>query len=278
MEKQVWFITGASSGFGKAIAEYGIQQGHQVIVTARRVEILNSIKEIAPDQVEVIQMDVTRKDQVEKAVRQAIQKFDRVDVLFNNAGYGMVGAVEETSEEDLRAQFETNFFGAVQVIQSFLPQFRKQQSGSIVNISSSVGQFSMPGFGPYSASKFALEGISEALAGEMAAFGVRVLIVEPGAFHTGFAGSAFKHTTAMDEYSATVGGVREFVNNAAAQGLGSDPNKLPKAIDQALQSKNMPLRLQLGEDAIDTVRAHSNQLLEDMKQWEDVSRDVNFNN
>lgn len=276
MEKKVWFITGASSGFGKALAEYAIQQGHQVIISARRIEILNSIKELAPNQVEAIQMGVNQKEQIERALNQTIKKFGRIDVLFNNAGYGMVGAVEETSLEDLRAQFETNFFGAVQVIQSFLPQFRKQQNGTIVNISNSVGQFSMPGFGPYSASKFALEGISEALAGEMAAFGVRVLIVEPGAFHTGFAGSAFKHTPAMEEYHDSVGGVREFVNNAAEQGLGSDPKKLPFAIDQALQSENMPLRLQLGEDAVETVRAHSIQLLEDMKKWEGVSRDVKF--
>ncbi|NOU58306.1 SDR family NAD(P)-dependent oxidoreductase [Marinifilum caeruleilacunae] len=276
MEKKVWFITGASSGFGKALAEYGIQQGHQVIISARRIEILKSIKELAPNQVEAIQMDVNQKEQIESALNLTIKKFGRVDVLFNNAGYGMVGAIEETSLEDLRAQFETNFFGAVQVIQSFLPQFRKQKSGTIVNISSSVGQFSMPGFGPYSASKFALEGISEALAGEMAAFGVRVLIVEPGAFHTGFAGSAFKHTPVMEEYHDSVGGVREFVKNAAEQGVGSDPNKLPFAIDQALQSENMPLRLQLGEDAVETVRAHSIQLLEDMKEWEDVSKNVKF--
>ena len=276
MEQQVWFITGASSGFGKEIARYGIQQGHKIVVTARRMEILKAIKEEAPEQVLPLQMDVTDGLQVERAVEEAIRSFGKVDVLYNNAGFGMVGALEETSEEDLRAQFETNFFGAVKVIQAFLPYFRSQRSGVIVNISSSVGQFSMPGFGPYSASKFALEGISEALAGEMAPYGVKVLIAEPGAFHTGFAGSAFKHTVAMDAYKETVGGVREFVNNAAEQGLGSNPAKLPAAISKALQADEMPLRLQLGEDAIDAIRTHSTKLLDDMQKWEEVSKDVNF--
>ncbi|MCT4615878.1 MAG: SDR family NAD(P)-dependent oxidoreductase [Marinifilaceae bacterium] len=274
MEQKIWFITGASSGFGEVMAKYLIEAGHIVIITARRKNLLEQIKKMAPDRVEVFQMDVTNTSQIKEVCIKTLSKYGRIDYLFNNAGYGMVGAIEESSDEDNRKQFETIFFGAVNVIKAFLPQFRKQKYGGIINISSSVGQFSMPGFGIYSASKFALEGMSEALAAEMSNFGVKVLIVEPGVFNTGFAGSAFHYTKAMDEYKETVGGIREFVEKAGKEKLGSNPQKMPIAILKAIESENTPLRLQLGKDAVDTIKIHSEKLLKDMKIWEEISNDM----
>jgi NAD(P)-dependent dehydrogenase (short-subunit alcohol dehydrogenase family) len=173
-------------------------------------------------------------------------------VLINNAGYGIVGAIEETSDQELRAQMETNFFGAIAMTRAFLPTFRSQRSGAIVNISSLGGQLSVPGFGAYSASKFALEGASEALAAEMKPFGVKVLIVEPGQFRTELAGPAMKYMPEIDAYSETVGGTRKFARAMDATQQG-DPRKAAKAIEQALEAAETPLRLQLGADAVKAV-------------------------
>jgi len=272
-EKQVWFITGASSGFGKAFAEYAISQGYQVVVTARRTDKLAAIKALAPNQVEALRMDVTSQQEITAAVEQAIRRFNRVDVLINNAGYGIVGAVEETPQEELRAEMETNFFGAVAVTKALIPQLRKQQSGAIVNISSLGGQLSYPGFGAYSASKFALEGISEALAGELGPLGIKVLIVEPGQFRTDLAGAAMKHMPETDVYKDTAGKIREFARTMGGTQEG-DPLKAAAAIDKALKAEKTPLRLQLGKDAVDAIRQHSETLLDDLRRWEALAVDT----
>ena len=179
--KTVWFITGASSGFGKALATYAVEQGYQVVATARRKEKLEALAATAPEQILAVPMDVTKREQVQQALAKAVDHFGRIDVLINNAGYGIVGALEETPEEELRQQMETNFFGAIAVMQEVLPYLRAQGSGAIVNMSSMGGNMSFGGFSAYSASKFALEGASEALAQEVAPFGIKTLIVEPGA-------------------------------------------------------------------------------------------------
>ncbi len=203
----------------------------------------------------------------------AIARFGRIDVLLNNAGYGIVGALEETPDTELRAQMETNFFGAVRVIQAVLPSLRRQGGGAIVNISSMGGQLSFGGFSAYSASKFALEGMSEALAQEVAPFDIKVLIVEPGAFRTGFAAHALKHMPVLDAYRDIVGGTRAFAQGMHGTQSG-DPAKAAAAIDQALQADNTPLRLQLGADSVDAVRAHAKQLLKELGEWESVGLDV----
>jgi NAD(P)-dependent dehydrogenase (short-subunit alcohol dehydrogenase family) len=274
-EKKVWFITGASSGFGKAYTEYAVQQGYNVVITARRLDKLKELRSIAPDQVEAIKMDVNNNEEIISAVKQAIDRFGHIDVLINNAGYGIVGAVEETPEDELRAQMETNFFGAVAVTKAVLPVMREQKTGAIVNISSLGGQLSFAGFGAYSASKFALEGISEALAAEVAPFGIKVLIVEPGAFRTELASSAMKHMPAMDAYKDSVGKTREFAKGMDGTQDG-DPFKAAAAIDKALNSDNMPLRLQLGKDAVDAIKQHSEVLLKQLSDWEDVASDTSF--
>src|SRR6202023_3010554 len=182
----------------------------------------------------------------------------------------IVGAVEETPDTELRALMETNFFGAVTVIKAALPALRAQRSGAIVNISSLGGQLSFAGFGAYSASKFALEGISEALAQEVAAFGIEVLLVEPGNFRTNLLGSGTREMPGMDAYRPSVGGTREFARSMHGAQMG-DPLKAAAAIDLALEAEKTPLRLQLGEDAVAAVRAHARTMLEDLEHWQAVA-------
>jgi NAD(P)-dependent dehydrogenase (short-subunit alcohol dehydrogenase family) len=208
--RKTWFITGTSSGFGHAFAIHALARGYNVVATARDVTKLQDLATQAPDRVLTVKLDVNHPEHAEAAVRAAIARFGRIDVLINNAGYGIVGAAEETAEVELRAQMDTNFFGAVVVTRAALPFLRAQKAGAIVNISSLGGQLSFAGFSAYSASKFALEGYSEALAGEMAPFGVKVLIVEPGAFRTNLAGGAMRHMPVNPAYADIVGGTRQF--------------------------------------------------------------------
>ncbi|MDP9082102.1 MAG: oxidoreductase [Bacteroidota bacterium] len=271
--KKVWFITGASGGFGKSFAEYAIQQGYNVVITARRLDKLESIRATAPSQVEAIKMDVNNGAEIADAVKQATGRFGRIDVLINNAGFGIVGAVEETPDDELRAQLETNFFGAAAVIRTMLPVFREQKSGAIVNISSLGGQLSFAGFGAYSASKFALEGLSEALAAEVTPLGIKVLIVEPGSFRTELAGSAMKYMPENPAYKDTVGQTRNFAKGMNGTQEG-DPFKAAAAIDKALNSEKTPLRLQLGKDAVNAIKQHAENLLNDLAGWQTVAMDT----
>nr|WP_299339621.1 oxidoreductase [Allomuricauda sp.] len=271
----VWFITGASSGFGKSLAQHAIEKGYKVVATARRQEKLKELQATAPDQVLPLQMDVTQRKEVKQAIEKTIAHWGKIDVLINNAGYGIVGALEETPEDELRKQMETNFFGAVAVTQEALPHMRKERSGAVVNMSSMGGNMSFGGFGAYSASKFALEGASEALAQEVAPFGIKTMIVEPGAFRTEFAGEALKHMPKIDAYDEIVGGTRDFAKGMHNTQEG-DPKKAAEAIEQALLSDNTPLRLQLGKDSVDAVKAHGEQLLEDLESWRQVAENTSF--
>jgi NAD(P)-dependent dehydrogenase (short-subunit alcohol dehydrogenase family) len=270
---KTWFITGASSGFGSAFANYALQVGYSVVATARNPDRLKDLIAQAPDRVLALELDVNRPQAAQAAVAAAARHFGRIDVIINNAGYGVVGAAEETPENELRALMETNFFGAVAVIQAALPVLRQQQGGSIVNISSLGGQLSFAGFSAYSASKFALEGFSEALAQEVAGFGIKVLIVEPGNFRTNLLGPGTRQMPAMEAYRQTVGGTREFARNMHGSQLG-DPMKAAAAIDRALAADQTPLRLQLGDDAIGAIRDHANELLQDLEQWAPVGSDT----
>jgi NAD(P)-dependent dehydrogenase (short-subunit alcohol dehydrogenase family) len=270
-----WFITGASSGFGYAFAEHALAQGYDVVAAARDVSKLETLTARAPDRVLAVALDVDRAGDAEKAVEAALARFGRIDVVINNAGYGIVGALEETPEPELRALMETNFFGAMRLIQAALPTLRRQRSGAIVNISSLGGQLSFSGFSAYSASKFALEGASEALAQEVAPFGIKVLIVEPGQFRTNLAGGNMRHMPIIEAYRDVVGGTRDFAHQMHGTQPG-DPRKAAQAIDRALAADTTPLRLQLGADAIDAVRAHAQTMLGDMQAWEPVSRATDF--
>jgi NAD(P)-dependent dehydrogenase (short-subunit alcohol dehydrogenase family) len=263
MTTPTWFITGASSGFGLAFTQYALTRGYNVVATARNPAKLDQLGVPSSSQLLIHKLDVTAAGDADQAVAAAVKRLGRVDVLINNAGYGIVGALEETSDSELRAQMETNFFGAINVTKAVLPSMRTQRADD-------GGQLSFGGFSAYSASKFALEGMSEALAAEVAAFGIKVMIVEPGAFRTGFASDAMRHMPMMDAYRDVIGATRDFAHGMNGSQEG-DPAKAALAIDTALRSDKTPLRLQLGTDAVSSIRAHAEQLLRDLGDWESVA-------
>jgi NAD(P)-dependent dehydrogenase (short-subunit alcohol dehydrogenase family) len=273
MAAKVWFITGASSGFGEAFARYALSRGDSVVATARDTARLASLVKLAPDRVLAQRLDVARSGEAHVAVKAGVERFGRLDIVVNNAGYGVVGAVEETGDGELRALMDTNFFGAAEVIRAALPTLRAQRGGAIVNISSMGGQMSFAGFGAYSASKFALEGLSEALAAEVAPFGIKVMIIEPGQFRTNLAGSGMRHMPELDAYADTVGLTRGFAHGMHQTQEG-DPLKAAAAIAKALESHATPLRLALGKDSVDAIRTHAEGLLSDLATWEAVSVDT----
>ncbi|MBV9717397.1 MAG: SDR family NAD(P)-dependent oxidoreductase [Solirubrobacterales bacterium] len=267
-ENRVWLITGASSGFGRALAEAALGRGDRVVATARDPGRLNLA---ADDAVQVIALDVTDPAERLSAVDQALARFGRIDVLVNNAGRTQVGAVEETTDEELRSLFELHFFAPVALIRAVLPHMRAQGGGAIVQMSSVGGQVT-PGFGAYCATKFALEGITQTLHDEVAPLGIRTLIVEPGAFRTGlFRPDAAYHSQPMAEYAQTVGPTRDYVSGGHGLQPG-DPAKAAQAILRALDADEPPLRLVLGGDAIDNIRARLDELTDELGRWEDVGR------
>jgi NAD(P)-dependent dehydrogenase (short-subunit alcohol dehydrogenase family) len=269
---RVWLITGASSGFGRAVAEAALSRGDVVVATARDAGRLGDL--VADDRVYAVSLDVTDASQRDRAVKQALERFGRIDVLVNNAGRTQVGAVEETTDEELRSLFELHFFAPAALTRLVLPQMRAQGGGAIVPMSSVGGQITAPGFGAYCATKFALEGLTQALHDEVASFGIRTLIVEPGAFRTGlFRPDAAYQSEAMPEYADTVGPTREYVNGNDGLQPG-DPAKAAQAILTALEADPAPLRLVLGGDAIDNIRSRLDQLTGELAQWEDVGRNT----
>ena len=270
---RVWLITGTSSGFGSQIAHAALEHGDRVAATARRPESLDELVAVAPERTLALPLDVTRPDQVEAAVAATLERFGRIDVLVNNAGHGSVGAVEEVDPDELRKLMDTMYFGAVALTQAVLPHMRAQGSGAIVQISSMGGQVSMPGFGAYCSAKFALEGLSEALTAEVAPLGIRVLLVEPGAFRTGFGGARMQRSEPMEAYAETVGPTREMVDGMEGTQPG-DPAKAAAAILAALDASEPPLRLALGGDAVDFIRLKHDRLRADLDAWEAVSRDT----
>ncbi|WP_410566570.1 oxidoreductase [Amycolatopsis sp. cmx-4-61] len=268
---RVWLITGCSAGFGREIALAALAAGDRVLATARRPETLADLRERGGDRIRTAALDVTDAGQVDAAVQTALEAFGRIDVVVNNAGNGSVGAVEELTMDELRALMEVMFFGAVAVTKAVLPHLRAQGSGTVVQLSSMGGQVSPPGFGAYCAAKFALEGISEALAAEVAPFGVKVLIVEPGAFRTEFGGGRMHRSRTIDAYAVSTGGTREAVENMDGTQPG-DPAKAAAAIVRAVGADDAPLRLALGADAVEAIRAHHEAVAADLAAWEKVSR------
>ena len=273
----VWFITGASTGLGRALAESALAAGHQAAATARRPEALSALADTHGDAVLPLRLDVTDADSIAQAVEAARAKFGRIDVLVNNAGFGMVGAVEETGDVELRRIFDTNFFGALAVTRAVLPHLRAQRGGHILNVSS-VGGFTalFPGFGAYCATKFALEAESEALSLELKPFGVHVTIVEPGAFRTEFGGGANARPAApVDAYREQIGPVAAWMEGISGQQPG-DPQKAAEAMLRVTEAPDPPLRLLLGEDALAAARQKLDRLTSDFKAWEEVTLGTNF--
>ncbi|MFF5103328.1 oxidoreductase [Streptomyces sp. NPDC000134] len=275
-QAKVWLVTGASSGFGRAIAEAAVAAGDTVIGTARRPEALADLVAAHPDRVEAVRLDVTDGELIDAVAADVLSRYGRVDVLVNNAGRTQVGAFEETTDQELRDLFELHVFGPARLTRALLPQMRERGSGSVVNISSFGGQLSFAGFSAYSATKAALEQLSEGLADEVAPFGVKVLIVEPGAFRTNlFGANAAYFSQEMPAYARTVGATRRSVRGGDG-GQPGDPAKAAAAIRLALDAEKTPLRLALGGDAVDFLTAHLDSVRAELTEWEKVSRSTDF--
>jgi NAD(P)-dependent dehydrogenase (short-subunit alcohol dehydrogenase family) len=273
---RVWLITGASSGFGRSVAEAALAAGDTVVTTARRPEALDDLVEAHPDRVVAIALDATDPARSADVVAEVMLWYGRIDVLVNNAGRGLVGAVEETTDRELRDLMDLHFFGPAALTRAVLPHMRRQRSGAIVQMTSMGGRFSFPGVSAYSATKFALEGLSEALAQEVAPFGIKVLIVEPGAFRTSFAGSgALLQSAAIPAYEDIVGPVRATLPSTDGKQPG-DPAKAATAILAALDAEKTPLRLPLGNDAADAISAHLDSARAEFLAWENVTRSTDF--
>ena len=273
---KVWLITGANSGFGRAIAEAAVAAGDVVVATARRVTALDDLAAAHHGQVDVLPLDVTDRAAIDATVQDVIDRHGRIDVLVNNAGRTHVGAAEETTDAELRDLFEVHLFGPVALTRAVLPHMRSRRAGAIVQISSMGGQLSFAGFGAYSATKFALEGLSEALADEVGPLGIKVLIVEPGAFRTGLFGS-HSASEPMPEYAGTVGRTRQMITGSAGAQPG-DPAKAATAILTALAAPSAPLRLPLGDDAVDAILTHLDRTTADLRDWEKLARDTRIAN
>lgn len=272
---RVWLITGASSGFGRAIAEAALEAGDTVVAGARRTTSVDDLAARYPGRVNAVRLDVTAADQIAGAVAQALLWHDRIDVLVNNAGRGLVGAVEETTDGELRDLMDVHFFGPAALIRAVLPHMRARGSGAIVNLTSMGGRFSFPGVGGYSATKFALEGLSEALAPEVAPFGIKVLIVEPGAFRTGFAGGALQQSPVIPAYEAITASAREDLPASDSRQPG-DPAKAAAAILRALEADSVPLRLALGTDAAEAIGAYLDNSRAEFTAWEHLTRSTDY--
>lgn len=273
---KVWFITGASTGFGRLLAEEVLKAGGRVIATARKPEQITDLVQRYPGAARIFALDVTKPAQIEAVAKDAIAAFGRIDVLVNNAGYGIAAGIEEASEAEFLPVFETNVFGLMRVTRAFLPQFRKQRSGHILNLSSMAGLAGSAGWGYYNASKFAVEGFSEALAQEMAPLGVRVTIVEPGPFRTDFLGrSGVVAKRMIPDYAETVGKTREYFYANAGKQRG-DPLRAVRAMMDVAESDDPPLHLILGAMAYNRFKGKLEKWREEMAKYESVTLGADF--
>lgn len=273
---KVWLITGSSTGFGRSLAEAVLHNGDRLIATARKPEQLADLVAQYPDTVKAFALDVTQPDQIQTVLAQATQAFGRIDVLVNNAGYGLIGALEEVDDAQIRRNFETNLFGAIHMMRAVLPTMRHQGSGHIVNMSAIAGFSNELGFSIYGGAKFALEGVSEALRGEVEPLGIHVTIVEPGPFRTDFIGRSLERAThPMAEYEPTVGKFLNFLNTIEGQQPG-DPQKAAAAIIQVVNASQPPLRLVLGKYAYSKFRKKITSLTQELDDWEDIAMNTDF--
>lgn len=272
--KKVWLITGASRGFGEKIAAAALARGDSVIATARDPK---SLKLGNSPFLLGVKMDVTDEAQINAAVKAGVEKFGRIDVLVNNAGYGLCGAVEESSAEEVKRLYETNVFGLLNVTRSVLPQMRKQRSGHILNLSSVGGYRSGTGFGIYCSTKFAIEGLSEALYEELAPLNINVTIVEPGYFRTDFLESSSLVTAKQRfaDYDETAGKVRTRAKEVSLKQPG-DPEKLAQALLKIVDSKHPPLRLAMGTDTLQAIAEKNAFVEQELEEWRELSASTNY--
>ena len=268
MNSKVWFITGASRGLGRIWAETALQRGDRVAVTARKLADVADLKERFGDSALPLALDVTNAEQVQQTVQQAFAHFGRLDVVLNNAGYSLVGTVEEASEADVRAEFDTNYFGTLRVIQAALPLLRQQGSGHILGVASTLGHVAFPLIGHYCASKWALEALHESLAQEVKSFGIVVTLIEPGAYATEFGSPAsLKIAPGLDAYA----GLRQQVFGRLSSAERGDPQATGEAVLKIVDTDNPPLRFILGSTGLPMIRAAYADRLATWEAWKAVS-------
>jgi len=270
---KVWFITGASKGFGREWAEAALERGDRVAGTARRLETVDALVQQYPDAFLPIELDVTDREADVAAVQRAAEHFGRLDVVVNNAGYGHFGMVEELTEEEARAQLETNFFGALWVTQAALPILRAQGSGHVVQVSSIGGVSAFPTVGIYHASKWALEGMSQALSQEVAGFGVHVTLVEPGGFSTDWSGPSASRSDELEAYAE----VREAASGRPSAADPGDPHATRGAILKVVDAEQPPLRVFFGKAPLGIAEADYEQRLATWREWQPVAEEAHGN-
>lgn len=276
-EPKVWFITGCSTGFGRHIAKQAIDAGYNVVVTARNVEQITDLTVGNENHVLALPLDVTNSEQIHNAIDRTIEKFNRIDVLVNNAGIGYFSSVEESVEEETRKMFEVNFWGLMHVTNAVLPHMRSQKSGHIINFSSIGGLTSFPTLGYYHATKYAVEGISESLSQELAPFNIHVTLMEPSSFRTDWGGrSSVKTETSIPELKESiVGQMLQGVQLGAGQEAG-DPVKAAEAVIKVVETTEPPLRLLLGQQAYDAATYKFNNMLSSIEEWKDTTVNADY--
>lgn len=275
-EPAAWLITGCSTGIGRHVALAALERGHRVAVTARRPESVADIVAGHSDRALALALDVTDRQQIVAAVAETERSLGAVDVLVNNAGYGYMAAVEEGEDAEIRALFDTNYFGAVQMIQAVLPGMRSRRRGRILNVSSMTGLVANPPNVFYSSSKFALEALTEGLAKEVAPFGIRVSAVEPGAVRTDWSSRSMRETTRpIEAYAETVGARKQMIKRAGSRFPG-DPRRVAEAVVMLAELADPPLRLLLGHDVFAAYRQKLVDSLESIEAWKAVTLDVSF--
>jgi NAD(P)-dependent dehydrogenase (short-subunit alcohol dehydrogenase family) len=267
MATKVWFITGTSKGFGRVWAEAALARGDKVAATARDVRMVAPLRERYGDQVATIALDVTDKAAVDAAIGEARARFGRLDVVINNAGYGLFGTIEEVNEAEARAQIETNLFGALWVTQAALPIMRAQKSGHIIQVSSIGGVNAFPTVGLYHASKWGLEGFSQSLAAEVKGFGIKVTIVEPGGFATEWGGPSAKRATQIPVYDDA----RASIAALRGSNVPGDPEATGPAILKIVDASEPPLRVFFGSGGLPMTRREYAKRIETWEKWNDVS-------
>ena len=272
---KVWLITGASRGLGRAFTEEALKAGHRALATARHSEDLVHLASKLGERVRTVSLDVTNEAQAKYAVEAAIQTFGGLDVIVNNAGYGNVGSVEETSLADFRAQIETNLFGVIIMTKAVLPYFRERRAGHFIQISSIGGRVGPTGRAAYAAAKFGVEGFSESLSKEVGPLGIKVTIVEPGGFRTGFAGSSTELREGRPEYDATGGATVRFQRDYHGKQPG-DPIRAAGALLHIATLSEPPLRLLLGSDAYNAAEKNTMQIQAADREWKDLSISTDF--
>jgi NAD(P)-dependent dehydrogenase (short-subunit alcohol dehydrogenase family) len=274
-DRKVWMVTGSSRGLGRAIVESLLQRGELVVATARNTDDLEGLMTQFGDQVRALALDVTKAEDAERVVQETVRTFGRLDVVVNNAGYGVMGAFEEQTPEQFAGQIDVNFWGTVNVCRTALPILRKQRSGHIMNVTSIGGRRARQGLSGYQAAKFAVEGFSEVLFHELKAIDVKMTIVEPGGFRTDWAGASMTFTESMEDYEPALGSYREFMKSYAGAEPG-DPVKAAGALFAISRMAEPPMRLVLGKFAKQYVKEGYEMSLAELERWDELTLSTDF--